>query len=92
MLNEYEARAAAFKRVVTIERELAKKATTCEMIIDLVIKELLANGATYHFFTMESLLNVMQNVQEEIIVELSHARIQKGLHAFLMKQARINEG
>ena len=88
MQNDLSSVAVAYERLVNKEDELIGKARTCEMIIDLVIKDLLANGQEYHFLTMEALLNAMQTVQEETLVELSLTRIQKDLHACLMKHTR----
>jgi N12 class adenine-specific DNA methylase len=86
--NEFDEIVATYEHLVNKEDELISKAKTCEMIIDRVIQDLLVHGEAYHFLTMEALLNAMQGVQEEVLVELSLTRIQKGLQAFLMKWAR----
>jgi len=86
--SDFIAISAAYERLVNKEDELHQKAKTCQTIIDLVINDLLLSGESYHLMTVETLLNSLQSVQEEIIIELSLVHIQKGISAFILKQAR----
>lgn len=88
MENDYKAVATAYERLVSKEDELVLKARTCEWAIDSVIQGLIEHGQELHLFIVERLLNAMREVQEEILVELSLIKIQKGLIAYHLKQAR----
>lgn len=85
---DFQFLAAQYELLVVQEDKLHRQNRTCTDAIDTVIQGFIANVNHYDYLAVESLLGALQGVQEHVVMEMARVRIEKGLCAINMAQAK----
>lgn len=86
MYDQFSDVSARYEGYVSIVDKLTVQAQTCESVIEMFIQLLVMNAKNHDLYTMKRLLKAMKVVREDILIELSHMQIQKGVLAIKLKQ------